>query len=68
MKFNFRSLFSHLDLVDILLAAGFVIVVTWIGYSLVKFPLWLIFPAAALVLLALAKIRRDKMRANPPRD
>jgi hypothetical protein len=59
-----RNFFKNLDLVDLLLAAGFVICFTWVGVTFIDFPLWLAFPVLAIVLLGLAKNRRDRMRAE----
>ena len=64
MKLKFRTFFAHLDWIDWLLAAGFTICLTWLGWSLVDFPYWLAFPVVALVLLGLAKSRRDRMRSE----
>lgn len=59
-----RTFFAHMDWIDWLLAAGFTICLTWLGWSLFGFPYWLVFPVAALVLLGLAKNRRDRMRSE----
>ena len=64
MKHNIRSIFSHMDWIDWLLAVAFTGCFTWLGISLVDFPYWLAFPLAALVLLGLAKSRRDRMRSE----
>jgi hypothetical protein len=53
-----------MDWIDWLLAAAFTGCFTWLGISLVDFPYWLAFPLAALVLLGLAKSRRDRMRED----
>jgi hypothetical protein len=65
VKLKLRSLFAHMDWIDWLLAAGFVICFSVIGIALVSFPYWLAFPVAGIVLIWLAKDRRDRMR-NPP--
>ncbi len=58
------TIFSHMDWIDWLLVVGFVGAFTWLGIALVDFPFWLAFPLAALVLIGLAKSRRDRMRSN----
>jgi hypothetical protein len=51
-----------MDWIDWLLAIGFVAFFTVIGVALVKFPLWLVFPVIGIVLIVLAKQRRDRAR------
>jgi hypothetical protein len=58
------DLFKHTDLIDWLLGVGFVVCFTAVGYALVDYPLWLVFPAAAVVLLVIAKNRRERMLRN----
>jgi len=53
-----------MDWIDWLLAAAFTGCFTWLGISLVDFPYWLAFPVIALVLLGLAKSRRDRMHSD----
>lgn len=65
MKNVVRSFFEKMDLTDWLLAAGFVISFTVIGIVLIDFPLWLAFPVLGIVLIFLAKSRRDRMRSEP---
>ncbi len=62
-----RNLFSGMTLIDWLLAAGFTLVLALLGNSLFPDYGWLIGILAALVLLYLAKRRRDRMQ-NPPPD
>ncbi len=64
MLLKLRSLFTHMDWIDWLLAAAFTGCFTWLGISLVDFPYWLAFPVIALVLLGLAKSRRDRMHSD----
>jgi hypothetical protein len=65
---KFRDFFKHMDWIDWLLAVGFIGAFTWVGYAMVDFPLWLAFPVVAIVLLALAKNRRDRMRDEDSPD
>jgi hypothetical protein len=56
-----------MDLVDWLLAIGFVISFTVIGYVMIDYPWWLAFPVLGIVLIVLAKLRRDRA-STPPQD
>jgi hypothetical protein len=53
---------KRMDWIDWLLAVGFIGAFTWVGISLIDFPLWLAFPVAGAVLIVLAKNRRDRTR------
>jgi hypothetical protein len=64
MKRKMIVLFSHMDWIDWLLAVAFTACLTWLGIALFDFPYWLAFPVIALVLLGLAKNRRDRMRED----
>ena len=57
-----------MDWIDWLLTAGFVGAFTWVGIALVDFPLWLAFPVFGIVLIVLAKNRRDRMRDEDDDD
>jgi hypothetical protein len=68
LKSKIRSFFAHMDWIDWLLAIGFIGAFTWVGYAVIDFPYWLIFPVAAVVLLGMAKNRRERMRSNEDED
>lgn len=55
-----RDFFKHMDWIDWLLAVGFIGAITWVGVSLIDFPLWLAFPIVGAVLIVMAKNRRDR--------
>lgn len=54
--------FKRMDWIDWLLAVGFIGAFTWVGVSIIDYPYWLAFPVFAIVLIVLAKNRRDRVR------
>lgn len=68
MKLTLRSLFSHMDAVDWILAASFLGLLAFIGSLLLPTHGWLAGLLIALVLLYLAKTRRDEARAAQSSD
>ena len=54
--------FKRMDWIDWLLAVGFIGAFTWLGVSIIDYPYWLAFPVFAIVLIVLAKNRRDRVR------
>lgn len=61
-----HNLYSDMNLVDWLLAAGFTLILGLLGNSLSLRFGWLIGILVAIGLLYLAKRRRDKMQNPPP--
>jgi hypothetical protein len=60
-----QNLFKNLTLVDGILAVAFIVVVALLVNSMFPPNGWMIGVVASLVLLFLAKRRRDKLQ-NPP--
>jgi hypothetical protein len=65
---NFRSLFAHMDWLDWVLSAGFIFALTAVGYLLQNQYGWIIGIAIAMMLLWLAKSRRDEARETHSQD
>lgn len=70
---NFRSLFSHMDWLDWLLAAAFTALLVFIGWLIQAQYGWILGLVIAPVLLWMAKSKRDQTRqagsqVDPPQE